>query len=71
MAMPVATTQSIIGVDVAKDELVIYHADQISSRQSPTKRRSMAQTVAKPVASLSSHHIYHQGLPIWRMPLVT
>ena len=64
MAMPVATTQSIIGVDVAKDELVIYcaesdHLETISNTKAAIKK--WLKTVAKPVAiAIEATNIYHQ-----------
>ena len=64
MAMPVATTQSIIGVDVAKDELVIYCAESdqletISNTKAAIKK--WLKTVAKPVAiAIEATNIYHQ-----------
>lgn len=63
MAMPVATTQSIVGVDVAKDELVIYHVESdrletISNTKTATKK--WLKTVAKPVAiAIEATNIYH------------
>lgn len=64
MAMPVATTQSIVGVDVAKDELVIYHVESdrletISNTKTAIKK--WLKTVAKPVAiAIEATNIYHQ-----------
>ncbi|MBH8611482.1 IS110 family transposase, partial [Pseudomonas mohnii] len=63
MAMPVATTQPIVGVDVAKNELVIYHA-QLDLLKSIANNKSAIKQWLKelpgPVAvAIEATNIYH------------
>ncbi|PTU04709.1 IS110 family transposase [Pseudomonas sp. HMWF031] len=63
MAMPVATTQPIVGVDVAKNELVIYHAQldllkPIANNKSAIKQ--WLKGLPGPVAvAIEATNIYH------------
>jgi transposase len=63
MAMPVSTTQPIVGVDVAKNELVIYHSqlellENIANNKSAIKQ--WLKALPGPVAvAIEATNIYH------------
>lgn len=64
MAMPVATAQPIVGVDVAKDELVIYHAQSDRLETIPntkTEIKKWLKALPAPVdVAIEATNIYHQ-----------
>ena len=64
MAMPVATAQPIVGVDVAKDELVIYHAQSDRLETIPNTKaeiKKWLRALAAPVdVAIEATNIYHQ-----------
>ncbi|SDU60640.1 IS110 family transposase [Pseudomonas mediterranea] len=64
MAMPVAITQSIVGVDVAKDELVIYHAESDRLETIPNTKAAIKKwlkALPAPVdVAIEATNIYHQ-----------
>jgi transposase len=63
MAMPVATTQPIVGVDVAKNELVIYHAQLDLLKPIANNKSAIKQWLKElpgPVAvAIEATNIYH------------
>ena len=63
MAMPVATTQPIVGVDVAKNELVIYHAQLDLLKPIANNKSAIKQWLKElpgPVAvAVEATNIYH------------
>lgn len=64
MAMPVALTKPIIGVDVAKDELVIYHAQSDRLETIPNNKATIKKwlkALSAPVdVAIEATNIYHQ-----------
>ena len=64
MAMPVATAQPIVGVDVAKDELVIYHAQSDRLETIPNTKaeiKKWLKALSAPVdVAIEATNIYHQ-----------
>lgn len=64
MAMPVATAQPIVGVDVAKDELVIYHAQSDRLETIPNTKaeiKKWLKALPAPVdVAIEATNIYHQ-----------
>src|SRR3546814_18311723 len=63
MAMPVAIHQSIVGVDVAKDELVMYHAESdqletIPNTKAAIKKWLKALSTQVDIA-IEATNIYH------------
>ncbi|AZE58640.1 IS110 family transposase [Pseudomonas synxantha] len=64
MAMPVAVTQPIVGVDVAKDELVIYHAESDRLETIPNTKAAIKKwlkALPTPVdVAIEATNIYHQ-----------
>lgn len=64
MAMPVTTTRPIVGVDVAKDELVIYHAESDRLETIPNTKaaiRKWLRALSMPVdVAIEATNIYHQ-----------
>lgn len=64
MAMPVPITQPIVGVDVAKDELVIYHAESDRLETIPNTKAAIKKwlkALPAPVdVAIEATNIYHQ-----------
>ncbi|MCJ8202734.1 transposase [Pseudomonas sp. RGM2987] len=63
MAMPVSVTKPIVGVDVAKNELVIYHAEHDLLEAIPNDKASIKKwlrALSAPVkVAIESTNIYH------------
>ncbi|WP_413791447.1 MULTISPECIES: IS110 family transposase [unclassified Pseudomonas] len=63
MAMPVSVTKPIVGVDVAKNELVIYHAELDVLEATPNNKAAIKKwlkALPGPVAvAIESTNIYH------------
>ena len=63
MAMPVSVTKPIVGVDVAKNELVIYHAELDVLTAIPNDKAAIKRwlkALPGPVAvAIESTNIYH------------
>ena len=64
MAMPVSVTKPIVGVDVAKNELVIYHAELDRLEEIPNNKAAIKQwlkalpgTVAVAIESTNIYHL--------------
>ncbi|MDU9026310.1 IS110 family transposase [Pseudomonas corrugata] len=64
MAMPIAITQPIVGVDVAKDELVIYHAESDRLETIPNTKAAIKKwlkALPAPVdVAIEATNTYHQ-----------
>lgn len=64
MAMPVSISQPIVGVDVAKDELVIYHTDSDRLETIPNTKAAIKKwlkALPAPVdVAIEATNIYHQ-----------
>jgi len=64
MAMPVSVTKPIVGVDVAKDELVIYHAETDRLEAIPNTKAAIKKWLKElpaPVdVAIEATNIYHQ-----------
>uniref|UniRef100_UPI0030D8DA18 IS110 family transposase n=1 Tax=Pseudomonas capeferrum TaxID=1495066 RepID=UPI0030D8DA18 len=64
MAMPVPVAKSIVGVDVAKDELVIYHAETDRLEAIPNTKAAIKKWLKElpaPVdVAIEATNIYHQ-----------
>lgn len=63
MAMPVTVLQPIVGVDVAKDELVIYHAESDELETIPNNKTSIKNWLkalpGKVAVAIEATNIYH------------
>lgn len=66
MAMPVSVVKPIVGVDVAKNELVIYHADpdllETISNNKPAIKKWLEALPAPVDLAIESTNIYHLEL---------